>query len=85
MIIDSQRKILSKLTSVVSATSKPIIFSSILGKDSTVARTETPTRSSASPRRRGDGVDPGSLISDGRVGDGEGSKETPARNPRGQK
>lgn len=36
-----------------------------------LAGTETPTWHSASPRRRGDGVDPPIVISGSRVGDGE--------------
>ena len=45
-------------TSVTLSVSETIIFPGILGKDSTLARTETSTRYSASPHR-GDGVDPG--------------------------
>lgn len=45
------------ITSATFSGFKPIIFLSILGKDSTLAGAETPTWSSASPRRRGDGVD----------------------------
>lgn len=61
-----QRPLASPLPS-----SKPIIFPTILAKGSMLAGTETPTWHSASPRRRGDGVDPPIVISGSRVGDGE--------------
>ena len=64
-------------TSVTLSEFESIMFPSILGKGSTLARTETSTWHSASPRR-GDEVDPVGIF-DIWVGDGEQTKREELR------